>query len=203
MQRVKSGSQFGRAAAFLALLILLYPLGVICHELLGHGGVGILAGGRVVQVEILGLDIWPRLAWRGWQGHYGECHVDGITDPRGQAWMALGGALSTWLVSVTATGLLLARRWKRPTRWVLACFSLWWIDLLTYTLPSWGLPRSILWGQRTFSEPYEAARALGLPGPAFQFLAVSASVALLAALIYSRVPSRWTINARNPSTGRM
>ncbi|MEK6643472.1 MAG: hypothetical protein AABZ08_06140 [Planctomycetota bacterium] len=185
MQRVNSGSQFGKAAGFLALLVVLYPLGVICHEVIGHGGVGILAGGRVIQVEILGLDIWPHLAWRGWKGHYGECHVDGITDTRSQAWMALGGALSTWLVATTATGLLLARRWRQKTRWVLACLSLWWIDLLTYTLPSWGLPRSILWGQRTFSEPYEAARALGLPGTLFQLLAVTTSAALLAALLFA------------------
>ncbi len=176
------------SAKFIALLILLYPLGVITHELIGHGGVGLLAGGELVHVQILGLAIWPRIEWIGWQGHYGECGVAGIGNPHNRAWMALGGALSTWLVSVAATGLLLARRWKRPTRWVLACLSLWWIDLFTYTLPSWGIPRSILWGPRSGSEPYEAAMELGLPGPVFQFFAITTSAALLTALIYATKP---------------
>ncbi|MBI5763330.1 MAG: hypothetical protein HZA51_07390 [Planctomycetes bacterium] len=177
-------------AKFLTLLLTLYPLGVITHELIGHGGVGLLAGGELVHVEILGVVIWPRIEWIGWQGHYGVCGVTGIADPHARAWMSLGGALSTWLASVTATGLLLARRWKRPARWVLACLSLWWIDLFTYTLPSWGIRRSILWGPRSGSEPYEAAMELGLPGPVFQFLAITTSAALLAALLHARKPCR-------------
>lgn len=179
-----------RTLGFLLLLIALYPLGVITHELIGHGGVGLLAGGELVHVEILGLVIWPRIDWIGWQGHYGECGITRIADPRARAWMSLGGALSTWLVAVAATGLLFARRWKRPTRWVLACLSLWWIDLFTYTLPSWGIPRSILWGPRSGSEPYEAAMDLGMPGPVFQFLAITTSAALLAALLYASKPCR-------------
>lgn len=170
---------------FLLLMVALYPFGVITHELIGHGGVGLLAGGELVRVEILGLVIWPRIEWIGWQGHYGECGITRIADPRARAWISLGGALSTWLVAVAAIGLLFARRWNRPTRWVLACLSLWWIDIFTYTLPSWGIPRSIFWGPRSGSEPYEAAMELGMPGPVFQFLAITTSAALLAALLYA------------------
>jgi hypothetical protein len=53
------------------------------------------------------------------------------------------------------------------------------VDLFTYTLPTWGLRRSIFWGG-TYSEPYEAAVALGVPGWVCR-LFVIASAGLLAA----------------------
>lgn len=169
--------------AYIVLMLALYPLGVICHEVLGHGLTGALVGGRVVRVEILGLDIWPRLQWKGWQGHYGYCDVRGISTRAGEAAMALAGSLSTWVVSIIAIALLYWRRWSREARAVLLCLGLWWMDMLTYTLPSWGLPRSVLWGQREFSEPYEAAVALGLPGRYFQIAVILSSVLLLLAWI--------------------
>jgi hypothetical protein len=104
--------------------------------------------------------------------------------------MELGGSASTWLVSVAAIGLLWLRRWRRPGRvhrpgrgWprvVLILLGLWWIDLFTYTLPTWGLRRSIFWGG-TKSEPYEAAVALGVPGWLFQTFVIVSSLALATA----------------------
>ena len=171
------------ALKYLALALLFYPLGVLCHELIGHGLVGVLFGGRITEVEILGFRVWPDLQFLGWSGRYGACEVVGITSAIGEALMSLAGAMSTFCVAVVATVLLWARRFGRIARPILITLSLWWIDLFTYTLPSWGLPRSILWGQRTYSEPYEAAKSLGIPGPAFQAFVIIASCLLLLALI--------------------
>jgi hypothetical protein len=81
--------------------------------------------------------------------------------------MSFGGAASTWLVSVIAVCLLWMRQWRGRARRVLAWLGVWWIDVFTYLMPSWGLKRSVLWGG-THSEPYEAAVALGAPGWAMQ-----------------------------------
>jgi len=59
------------------------------------------------------------------------------------------------------------RQWAQWVQVVLLSLSLWWVDLLTYTLPSFGLRRYVLFGRR-FREPYDAAVALGIPGPLFQ-----------------------------------
>lgn len=172
-----------RVALNAVLMIGLYPLGVICHEVVGHGLTGVLLGGRIGAVEILGFQVWPAVEWSGWSGQYGACAVYGLEGTGREHIMALGGATSTWLVSVIAVGMLFVRDWPRRTRAVLICLSLWWIDMFTYTLPSWGLPRSILWGQRTISEPYEAAKELGMPGWMFQASAVASSAMLLIALV--------------------
>lgn len=171
------------ALKYLGLALLFYPLGVICHELVGHGLVGIVMGGRITAVEILGFRVWPALQFLGWSGRYGACEVIGIISPIGEALMSLAGAMSTFFVAVIATMLLWIRSWNRAARPILIVLSFWWIDLFTYTLPSWGLPRSILWGQRTFSEPFEAAKSIGIPGPAFQAFVLLACALMLLALI--------------------
>lgn len=181
------------AAKYLGLSLLFYPLGVASHELIGHGLVGKLCGGQIKNVEILAFRVWPRLEFVGWSGRYGECDVIDIPTRTGEALMSLGGAASTFGVAAAATALLWYRRWGGFSRPILITISLWWIDLLTYLLPSWGLPRSILWGQRTFSEPYEAAISLGMPGPLFQTMSIAGCAVLLAALIArlildSRIP---------------
>jgi hypothetical protein len=96
--------------------------------------------------------------------------------------MELAGSMSTWCVAVLAVSLLWLRRWRGATRWILIGLSLWWIDLMTYLLPTWGIRRSILWGGRD-SEPYQAATALGIPGPVVQAFGVVTSLMLAAALV--------------------
>lgn len=172
-----------RFAAKIALVtILIYPLGVVCHEVVGHGLVGVLFGGHINRVEILGFDVYPRLAWKGWMHRYGECDVTGMGSETGESWVALGGALSTWLVSVAAIAVLIRRKACRRSA-IVAALGLWWMDMFTYTLPSWGIPRSIFWGQRKFSEPYEGAVGLGMPGWLFQGLVIVTSVLLAAVWI--------------------
>lgn len=180
-------ARLARGLILLVLLVISLPLGTLCHELIGHGMVGVLVGGTISGVEILGVRLWPTVGWNGWSGYYGIIGVEGVTTDFGDAVMSLGGSMSTWLVSVLACAALWVRRWGAAPRTVLVVLSLWWIDLLTYTLPSWGIRRSILWGG-FYSEPYEAAVSLGIPGPAFQAF-VLASCALLAAAAALALPT--------------
>ena len=184
------------ALKYLALALLFYPLGVLCHELVGHGLVGVLMGGRIAEVEILAFRMWPEVQFLGWSGRYGACEVVGISSPTGEALMSLAGAMSTLIVALIATVFMWVCRWGPVARPILITLSLWWIDLFTYTLPSWGLPRSILWGQRTDSEPYEAAKTLGIPGPAFQAFVIIACALLLLVLL-ARI--RHDLNMRRSS----
>ncbi len=169
-----------RAVQATVALLLLLALGTACHEMIGHGLTGVLLGGRITFVEVLGLELWPEFGWGGWPGAYGHCGVADVPTPARGAVVNLAGSMSTWAVSVIAVLLLWLHRWRGFARFILIGLSIWWIDLLTYTLPSWGLRRSILWGP-VYSEPYEAATGLGIPGWAFQAFAVVSSVLLVGA----------------------
>ena len=160
------------------LSVLIYPLGVLCHELIGHGGVGILCGGRIAQLEILCIRWWPHLEWIGWNGHYGSCRVVGVESEWCRHLFALGGSMSTFLVSIATIVIARLRRSSRELQAVLLCLAFWWIDLLTYTLPSWGLRRSVFWGQTDYSEPLEAAAGLGIPTSVFQTFVLVSCAAL-------------------------
>ncbi|MBN2561665.1 MAG: hypothetical protein JXQ75_12125 [Phycisphaerae bacterium] len=174
-------------------------LGTVCHEVVGHGLVGVACGGKIDQVEVLGVQLYPSPKWLGWQGYYGHCLVTGVDTTTGSHLVSLGGSMSTWCVSVAAITLLWLRRWGPWPRTVLACLGIWWIDLLTYTLPSWGVPRSVLWGQDYYSEPYEAAVALGMPGPIFQASALVTCVILAGALVLRLIHYRPARCAQGPA----
>lgn len=171
-------------------------VGTVWHEVVGHGLVAVVCGGRIDQVEILGLELYPRLHCLGWQHHYGSCGTAGVDSAAACALVSLGGSMSTWLVSFIAMVLLWVRRWGPCMRIVLVCLAIWWIDLLTYTLPSWGLPRSAVWGQDYYSEPYEAAVALGVPGWLFQVFAVASSVLLCSGLLIHLIRLRKSTDYR-------
>jgi len=170
----------------LLLLAACLWLGTLWHEAVGHGLVGLICGGRIADLHVLGLDMYPVLRWVGWQGQYGHCGVVGVRSPRREAVESLGGSVSTYLVAVGAHVLLLARRWGAVGRLILAYLGIWWIDMLTYTLPTWGVRRSILWGG-FYSEPYRAAVELGVPGLIFQGFVVSTSALMAAALVHGMV----------------
>lgn len=166
------------------LLFITFSVGTAWHEVVGHGLVGVLCGGRIAGVEVLGFDLYPAVRWDGWDGNYGSCDVDGVETETGRHLVSLGGSMSTWLVSVVAVVLLWLRRWRPWPRAVFVLVGIWWIDLLTYTFPVWGLRRSVLWGGR-YAEPYEAAVALGVPGGLFQAFVVITCVALGLALCFA------------------
>jgi hypothetical protein len=139
--------------------------------------VGLACGGRVDQIFVTGIQLWPEFAWIGPQGVFGWCDVEGVTSgvcP--QLWL-LTGSLSTLLVSLLAIALLYARKWNRTIHWLFLGAAFWWIDLFTYTLPSFGVRRYILFGRR-ISEPYDAAVVMGIPGWIFQLFVVATCVML-------------------------
>ncbi len=181
----RAGRQF-RARMFviyLCLLALCVPVGTFWHEVVGHGLVGTLCGGQITYVEVLGVELYPEPDWIGWQGHYGWCGVDGVSSATGESITWLAGSLSTWLVAAVATVVLYLRRWRGLPRAILVSASLWWIDLATYLLPVAGFRRSLFWGGY-YSEPYEAAVALGIPGAVFLTLALGSSALLAVALTW-------------------
>lgn len=189
-----SGNAAGPAmTASLACLCLGLSLilGTLWHEVIGHGLTGLICGGRIEFIRILGLDIWPSLTWQGFDGAYGYCDVRDVPTETGLQVVYLAGSLSTWTVSLIALLLLRRRPWKPAARFALICLSLWWIDMFTYTLPTWGLRRSILWGGST-SEPYDAAVALGLPGFIFQALVIISTV-LMAFGTYKVLCRQWPL----------
>ncbi len=177
------------ALPYIAVVALCVPLGTIWHELVGHGLTGILAGGRIIYVQVLGVTFWPRVAWTGWPTRFGTCGVEGIQTLTGWYLHMLAGSLSTWLVAAVASVALWARRWRGTPRLALIGLSIWWLDLFTYTLPSWGLPRFILW-YRVPSEPYKAAVGMGIPGRVFQAFAVASSFCMLTSLVVWLVRER-------------
>ena len=85
-------------------------------------------------------------------------------------------------LGVAAVLLLWIRRWHGWKRTLLICCTFWWYDLMTYTLPSWGLKRHVVIGVR-YSEPYKAAVNLGIPGPVFQAAVVVGCLLVVVALI--------------------
>jgi len=172
---------FARCLKYIVGAGLSLVVGTAWHEGVGHGLVGVLCGGHIVSMKVLGVQLRPTVRWVGRDSCYSQCDVQEISSPTGEHLCSLGGSLSTWFVSVLAVLLLWVRDWPPRTRFLLAWLGIWWIDLLTYTWSSWGLRRCILWGA-LYSEPYEAAVALGIPGPVFQAFVVGTSALLLVAL---------------------
>jgi hypothetical protein len=165
-------------------------VGTVWHEVVGHGLTAVAGGGRIERVEILGAEVYPQIRWLAWKGQYGFCDTAGVTSGTKENLVGLMGSMSTWLVAVAAALLLWVKHWGVMARVLLAAMSCWWIDLLTYTLPSWGLHRSVFWGQSHFSEPYQAAVALGIPGWAFQAFSVATSILLAVTTVLALIRAR-------------
>jgi hypothetical protein len=183
----------------LAGLVGCVVFGTLTHELLGHGLVGLLCGGTIEYVDLLGVRFGAGIVWVGADGVFGRCGVQGIQSQSCDQLMRLAGSMSTWLISVLAL-LFFTRARSAVGRWMLFFPALWWFDLLTYTLPSFGLRRFALFG-RTHREPYDAAVALGIPGPAFQAFVLAActvQAALLLTLLH-RISRRTQLLPTSPA----
>ncbi len=178
----------------------------LSHEL-GHGLTTIAFGGQVTYLEVAGFRLYPNLEWLGppSSGAFGICGTDGIHDPMADAWISLAGALGTWIVSVLAAALYCIGRFRGAIRLLLFALGLWWLDMFLYTIPSFGVPRYVFWGP-TYSEPYDAAVDLGVPGPLFQILVITSSTIL--ATVWLRKTRQWMksieivkdVSVVNPST---
>lgn len=171
--------------AYMVILPVAFVCGGLCHEVIGHGLVGVLAGGRIRMIEILGVQIWPQIHWVGLQGNLGGCDFFGrIPTTFGSHICSLGGSISTWCVSVLAFVLLWSKQWTGLGRAILVCLSLWCLDLFMYTLPCLGMHHYIFCGS-TYPEPYAAAMKLGIPSFLFQLFALMMPFCLLVGLVYS------------------
>ena len=170
---------------FVVIPTLVLPMMVAWHEVAGHGLVGLLLGGQVTRLQILGMQLWPEVTWTGIGRGFtnlGECDLRNIPTLTGQRLSDLAGSLSTWFVGLVACLLLWLYQWRGWRRALLVCLTLWCTDLLSFTLPSLGLRRGIVFGT-TYSEPFEAATALGIPGWLFQVFAIGGSLVILSAMV--------------------
>ena len=181
------------ALRHLAIVAIISAFPIPWHEIVGHGLVGVLCGGRVTKFQLFGWQFLPEFKWTGTAEGLGVCDHIGIRSPTCMHLTDLAGSMSTFLVAIVGAWIL----WRYRPRGVkltgLLCLSVWSLDLLTFTLPSFGVRRYI-WSGTRYSEPYQAAVALGIPGPLFQVLVLTGflSVALLAGFGLARPnpPSR-------------
>jgi hypothetical protein len=182
-----------RGLLVVVLIIAALTVGTFVHEIIGHGLTAVALGGRITRVVILGMQVYPSPAFVDWPivSGYGCIDTDGVADGPCKHLVDLAGSMSTWFVAVLANVLLWTRRrWYGWPRAVVIVLSLFWIDLFTYTLPSWGIRRSVLWGPRDVSEPYDAAVALGINGNAFRAFVIITCCAMLLSLILHWLRSR-------------
>jgi hypothetical protein len=164
----------------------LFALGTLLHEA-GHGLVAIFFGARVVRLNVLGVQIYPSLAWDFQMGCFGRVWWQGQLTSGQRAWVLLAGNLATMAVSFVALLVLLWRQFRGLTRTALLTLSFFFLDTLAHTLPTFGLPMYVLFGRRdveSISEGYLAAMSLGVPGWAFQMAVVG--YAMLAVVLVGR-----------------
>ncbi|UCG32705.1 MAG: hypothetical protein JSU68_13690 [Phycisphaerales bacterium] len=175
-----------RGLLLIAVLVAALVVGTFVHEVIGHGLTAVALGGQVTRVVILGVEFYPSLDFVGWPivSGYGRIDTDGVAAGPRTHLVDLAGSMSTWFVAVLANLLLWTRRrWYGWPKAVVIMLSIFWIDLFTYTLPSWGMRRSVLWGPRDVSEPYDAAVALGINGDTFRAFVIITCCAMLLSLV--------------------
>jgi hypothetical protein len=167
----------------LALIGGLFWLGVLLHEA-GHIVAAWMFGAQLIQLNVLGLDLLPSLQWAPMPGYYGFMDYNGVLSSTQETIVSLSGSLATFGVAVAAQlGLWLHHPRRGMARWAVLVLCFFWLDILTHTLPTLGIPAYLFFGSRTVTssaEAYLAAVSLGMPGWLFQTLAVGSSVALLA-----------------------
>lgn len=173
------------ALLFLFCLPLSMLLMAVWHEVVGHCLTAILMGGRIILLDLFGVQIWPEFGKPGLPGR-----MDWVGAPGSRDFVGVAGVLSTWCVSVLAVVLLWVKRWKRLMYVILVCLSLWCYDILTETLSIWGFPRAVWFRNGHFylyrgigAGHYESAVRLGIPSSLFIIFGIGTSVCLLAALV--------------------
>ena len=193
-----------RAARALGSLLLiggLFWLGALLHEA-GHIVSAWAFGARLTHLNVLGFDLLPRPAWHFQPGYYGFMRYEGDLTPTQGAVVRLWGSLATLSAALAAQALLwLARPRRGVARLSVLTLCFFWLDILTHTLPTMGVPSYLFFGQHTVTsaaEAYLAAVELGMPGPLFQALMVGLALALLAATVVRWVLLRW-MDARDPN----
>lgn len=186
-----------RAAGHAGVVVGLFVLGTLVHEA-GHGLVAIFFGARVVRLNVLGVQIYPSLAWDFQMGYFGRVWWRGQLTSGQRAWVLLAGNLATMAVSFVALLILLWRQFRGLMHTALLTLSFFFLDTLAHTLPTFGLPMYLLFGRRdveSISEGYLAAVSLGVPGWTFQ-MAVVGYAMLAVVLVGRRVAVRFCCSRR-------
>lgn len=178
MNLMSEKSKIRLGLTYLVCLPICLIFCLVWHELVGHGLVGLLAGGHISHLDLLGIRFLPEF---GWSGILGSIHIENIATPTLHEVTILTGSFSTWCVAVLAVVLLWIQQWTGLVRVILVCLSLWWYDLLSETLTAWGIPKYIFFYSRP-AVHYDAAVRLGIPGPLFHVFSIGTSVCLLAGL---------------------
>jgi hypothetical protein len=172
-------SKMSLCLIYFVCFVICFALNVVWHELIGHGLVGILAGGHISSLDLFGVKLFPEFGWSGIPASIG---IEDTATPAGHEISIVAGPLSTWCVSVLAVLLLWVRRWKGLVKVILVCLGLWWYDILGETLTAWKIPKGIFFYSRP-AVHYEAAVRLGIPGPFFHVFSIGTSVCLFAGLV--------------------
>jgi hypothetical protein len=181
----------------LALIGGLFVLGVFVHEA-GHAAAALAFGGRLTGINVLGMRLLPTFGWDFQAGYYGFMSYKGDLTPAQMEIVSLCGSMATFALALAAQAVWwtgpLRRGWPR---WAVLTVCFFWLDVLTHTLPTLGIPAYLFFGKHEISraaEAYLAAVALGMPGWLFQALAVGFSAALGAITVV-----RWLMLERSPS----
>lgn len=185
--------KIARSLGVLALIGGLFWLGVLLHEA-GHMAAAWAFGARITHLNVLGLDLLPSLGWAPEPGYYGYMRYAGDLSPFQRDIFELAGSLATLGAAIIAQAGLWLTHPRGTARWAVLTLCFFWLDILTHTLPTLGIPAYLFFGTRTITssaEAYLAAVSLGMPGRLFQTLAVGLSVGLLALTVM-----RWTLLVR-------
>ena len=152
-------SRVARSAAVLLLFAALFWIGTLIHEG-GHMLIALLHGVRIVHLQVLGLDLIPRLAFDPLPGYFGYVRYQGTLTEHQRLVFSLWGSLATFLVALAAQAVWwIARPPRGLLRAGLLFLCFFWVDVVYHSpLPGAASPA------RSF-EPYRAATGLGLsPG---------------------------------------
>ena len=175
-------SFLARSMGAVLLVAALFAVGVLVHEM-GHVVALWAFGARLGGLYILGFKLYPRLLWRPLPGYYGYVYYEDTLPMAQQQTLLLCGSLATFAVALIAqVALWITRPCRGRVRLAFLTLCFFWLDILTHTLPTMGIPAYLFFGARTVSqaaEAYLAAVALGVSPVIFQASVVGVSLLLL------------------------
>lgn len=181
--RIKS---YNKTIFYILIFPLFVILGGIAHELLGHGLVGLLVGGKLNLIYICGFEVTSDIRWVGWLGSFGGCDISEIPTQGGKYITSLAGSTTTFIISIVAFLFFWFTNCKGFIRVVLFYLSSWCFDMFLYLLPCFGIPHYIIGGEM-YSEPYEAATNLGFPGMLFLISCLTVIAIITTGLFFKTV----------------
>jgi hypothetical protein len=174
--------------AFVVALCVLAAF--FAHEM-GHVAATLLLGGRVLNINVLGAQWYPRFVWMPQLGFGG--YVVWLLRPDNliPRVVLLSGSTGTLLIAVAAAVSLNLIRVQGVRRTALVVISLYFADSVIHIIPVLGVtyywaPLSV----RGFSEAYFALADLGVPGSVY--IAFVGIISLLIVTLMIRALTRRT-----------